>query len=405
MSPRRPAIKTTTPDCASVVRRISGPAADELFFLCRPEGGEGNPVVQAEAAYGAMCELLRRHGAPQDAVVSETLFLRDLAGDRDSILDARRQLLGEAERRPGRAVTTVVGQAPLCDACSLELTGVAIVPRQRRLPSTSEIWSAAPNSSTANFERIRAKLIRVGEQTQVHAVNIVGCGASAFEEAYDMFRRADDLLRQAGIGFRQVVRTWIYLADIDRDYEEFNRARREFFASRGVEIMPASTGVGGIPAVEGRNFSLSLYAINSPQPLDVRLMSTDTLNEAWSYGSDFSRGLRVAEADKTALYVSGTASIDEAGRTVHVGDLRRQVDRMLVNISTLLEAQGASFADVLSGVTYLKHRSDAPLLRAMFEERGFQGFPCALVEAPLCRPDLLCETEAVAALPLPQQTR
>ncbi len=32
-------------------------------------------------------------------------------------------------------------------------------------------------------------------------------------------------------------------------------------------------------------------------------------------------------------------------------------------------------------------------------EHGFEGFPCTLVEAPICRPDLLCETEALAVLP------
>ena len=99
--------------------------------------------------------------------------------------------------------------------------------------------------------------------------------------------------------------------------------------------------------------------------------------------------------------MSGTASIDEAGRTVHVGDFEAQAERMLVNISSLLEAHGASFQDLVSAVAYLKNAGDAPLLRAIFHEHGFVGFPCTLVEAPICRPDLLCETEAVAVLPLP----
>jgi enamine deaminase RidA (YjgF/YER057c/UK114 family) len=130
-------------------------------------------------------------------------------------------------------------------------------------------------------------------------------------------------------------------------------------------------------------------------------MSARTLGEAWLYGSDFSRGLRVVEANKIALYVSGTASVDEAGHTIHVGDLAGQAGRMLTNISVLLEAQGASFRDIVSAVTYLKRRSDAPVLRAIFRDQGFDGFPSVLVEAAICRPDLLCETEAMAALPLP----
>jgi enamine deaminase RidA (YjgF/YER057c/UK114 family) len=72
---------------------------------------------------------------------------------------------------------------------------------------------------------------------------------------------------------------------------------------------------------------------------------------------------------------------------------------MLHNIAALLAGQGATFTDLVSGVVYLKRPGDAPVLRALCRQRGFDGFPCALVEAPLCRPELLCEAEAVAMLP------
>jgi enamine deaminase RidA (YjgF/YER057c/UK114 family) len=112
-------------------------------------------------------------------------------------------------------------------------------------------------------------------------------------------------------------------------------------------------------------------------------MSTPSLNEAWSYGADFSRGLRVVEANKITLHVSGTASIDEAGRTVHVGGFAAQAERMLDNIESLLARQGASFASLVSGVTYLKRPGDAPVLHALYRRRGFAGFPCAIVR-PTC---------------------
>ena len=66
-----------------------------------------------------------------------------------------------------------------------------------------------------------------------------------------MFGLAEDLLRQAGMEFRDVVRTWIHLRDIDRDYADLNRARREFFAARGIDPVPASTGIGGGPVSGG----------------------------------------------------------------------------------------------------------------------------------------------------------
>ena len=51
-----------------------------------------------------------------------------------------------------------------------------------------------------------------------------------------------------------------------------------------------------------------------------------------------------------SLHISGTASIDETGRTAHPGDFDAQVDRMLLNVAALLEGQGAGFGDVVSAI-------------------------------------------------------
>ena len=128
-------------------------------------------------------------------------------------------------------------------------------------------------------------------------------------------------------------------------------------------------------------------------------MSAPTLNEAMLYGSDFVRGMRMVETNKIALHVSGTASIDEAGRTAHPGDFEAQVDRMLVNVAALLEGQGATFGDVISAVTYLKRPTDAGRLRGKLHEAGFEGFPNVMVAASICRPELLCEVEVLAVRP------
>ena len=72
---------------------------------------------------------------------------------------------------------------------------------------------------------------------------------------------------------------------------------------------------------------------------------------------------------------------------------------MLLNITTLLEGQGASFSDVVYAITYVKHPADGERLRQKLRDAGFEGFPNVMVEAPICRPDLLCEIEALAVLP------
>jgi len=391
-------------DRSTLVRRVAGPEADELFFLCRPPCGAMDVAAQAEAVYTAMLEVLGCEGASVAAVASETLFVSDHRRDLEVILDTRRRVLGEGELGPCRPMTAYIEQAPLSEGACLEVSVLAVIPRRRQARPASDIW-CTPACRCEACSRLPARLVHVGDQTQLHAGNIHGCGENAFEEAFAMFCRAEDLLREAGMSFDEVARTWIYLRHMDRGYAEFNRARREFFRSRGIKLKPASTAVGGVPCAAAHDFSMRLYAVKSPEPLDVEVMSAPTLNEAWVYGADFSRGLKIVEANRISLYVSGTASVDEAGRTVHEGDLEAQAERMLVNISALLAAHGASFQNLVSAVAYLKNPSDAPLLRAIFQEHGFDGFPCTLVEAPICRPELLCETEAVAVLPLPEPRR
>jgi enamine deaminase RidA (YjgF/YER057c/UK114 family) len=265
------------------------------------------------------------------------------------------------------------------------------------------LWTAAPCACATPW-RFATRVVRVGVQEYLYAGSVYGLDGSAFDEAFSMLSAAEQVLQRQGLTFQQVVRTWIHLRDIDRDYVEFNRARREFFRRAGVTLHPASTGIGGAPFPPGHNFSMSLYAIKSPTPLEVGLMTTPTLNEAWMYGSDFSRGLKVVEANKVALYVSGTASVDEQGRTAHAGDLAGQADRMLTNISTLLSAQNASFSDVVTAITYLKSPEDAPRLREILRAHGLDSLPNALVKAAVCRSDLLCEMEAIAALPRPESS-
>jgi len=371
--------------------------ADELFIQCRPGEGIRDAARQAQALYEALLATLASEGAGPQAIVSETMFFRRIREHCEVARRARARVVGAAGLGP--VATTFIGQPPLDRRAQLELAAVAVIPRSGGSNATHEARRTSTCSCEACAPGARARVVRLGDQISLHTGNIYGAGEDAFEEAYDMFRVAEGLLADAGMTFGNVVRTWIHVRDIDRDYAALNKARREFFRRCGLERRPASTCVQGAPSPGAHDFSLSLHAATSPQGLHITPIHTPLLNEAWTYGADFSRGLRIAEANKVTLYVSGTASIDEGGRTVHVGDFEAQVDRMLDNIASLLAQQGASFENLASGVAYLKNPYDAPVLRSILRKRGFDGFPCAVVEAPLCRPDLLCETEAVALLP------
>lgn len=386
-------------DCAAVVRRFAGPRADELAVLCRPDG-RSRPAVeeQARAAYGALAAALSAEQGSFRDLAAETLFLRDIRRDLPRVLAARTSVLEHLGQVADAPTPAFIEQAPLGDPALLELAASAVVPRDRNAWSTENVPFRA-SCPCEGCALSGARLTRLGDQISLQTANLYGAGGSAPEQVAAMFHAAQRLLEQCGMSFRDVVRTWIHLRDIDRDYDALNVGRREFFENCGIEQRPASTGVQGSPLPDAHDFSLSFQAIKSDRPADITQMSTPTLNEAWSYGADFARGLRVVENNGVTLHVSGTASIDEAGETVHVGDLERQAERMLDNIETLLAGQGATFDNVMSAVLYLKHPADAPTVTAICNARGFHTFPTPVVHAPLCRPALLCEAELAAKLP------
>jgi len=128
------------------------------------------------------------------------------------------------------------------------------------------------------------------------------------------------------------------------------------------------------------------------------------LNEAYDYRkpSSFSRGLRIDLNGLAILLISGTASIDEDGQTVHVGDFRAQLRRTYDNITGLLAAAGATWKDVVRTTCYLRdmERDYAEFNEgrtAFFDEQGLDPLPASTgIQAILCRPELLIEIEAIA---------
>jgi 2-iminobutanoate/2-iminopropanoate deaminase len=136
------------------------------------------------------------------------------------------------------------------------------------------------------------------------------------------------------------------------------------------------------------------------------------LNEAYSYEkpSSFSRGLRIDLDNLVILLISGTASIDDQGVSVHIGDFDAQLRRTYHNITGLLAAEGATWKDVVRTTCYLRdiERDYAAFNEgrtAFFREQGLDPLPASTgIQAILCRPELLVEIEAIAMfVPKPKE--
>jgi len=141
------------------------------------------------------------------------------------------------------------------------------------------------------------------------------------------------------------------------------------------------------------------------KPIPKKAVSApQVLNEAYGYRkpSSFSRALRLDIKGVTIVLISGTASVDENGKTVHVGDFRAQTWRTYKNITGLLEAEGATWKDVVRTTCYLRdierdYEAFNEIRTQFFEEQGLDPLPASTgIQAILCRPDLLVEIEAIA---------
>ena len=153
-----------------------------------------------------------------------------------------------------------------------------------------------------------------------------------------------------------------------------------------------------------------LEEISKSRAIAKRAICAPTaLNEAGEYGSSFSRGLRIDLGGLTVLLISGTASIDEHGQTVHAGDFRAQCRRTYSNITALLAAEGAAWKDVVRTTCYLRdierdYASFNEERTRFFREQGLDPLPASTgIQAILCRPELLIEMEAIAMLLPPKE--
>jgi 2-iminobutanoate/2-iminopropanoate deaminase len=142
-------------------------------------------------------------------------------------------------------------------------------------------------------------------------------------------------------------------------------------------------------------------------PIEKRAITNlNVLNEAYDYAkpSSFSRGMRIDLNGLAILLISGTASIDEYGQSIHIGDFRAQTRRTFSNITALLEAEGATWRDIVRTTCYLRdiERDYAAFNEErteFYRQQGLDPVPASTgIQAILCRPELLVEIEAIAMI-------
>lgn len=106
------------------------------------------------------------------------------------------------------------------------------------------------------------------------------------------------------------------------------------------------------------------------------------------------------------VYVSGQISIGADGSVIGKGDMRRQCEQVLANVTTVLRASGAGWADVIKMNAYMVGMTDENVaifreVRSRYLEAGKLPASTFIGIARLVQQELLLEVEVIAALSSP----
>ena len=209
---------------------------------------------------------------------------------------------------------------------------------------------------------------------------------------------------------RNLVRTWIYVTNIDVNYQGVVEARNDIFDKEGLTADThyiASTGIGGATPVRHAAVAIDFLTVPNIKEEDKKyLQALEHLNPTHEYGVAFERGTRLtlpthplhpegSQQFKQQFFISGTASIDKNGDVVYEGDIVRQTGRLLENIGALLKDGDATMNAIQYFIIYLRDITDYHTVEILMNQ-FYPQIPHIIVEAKVCRPGWLIEMECIA---------
>ncbi len=272
--------------------------------------------------------------------------------------------------------------------------------------SVLDAWA----SSTAPQEQQHGCVHYVSDGQWLHGCAVVdestlGMQAAAHQAYADLFAVL------AASPCSQLLRVWNYFADINADshgterYRQFNAGRQQAFIDAQRSAFDGSPAACALGTQGGPLRVYFLAGRQAPLPIEnPRQVSAYRYPD--TYGPRAPSFSRAALADvgggRAALFISGTASI-VGHQSMHLGDVRRQTEESLANLSAVREAAlargGFAFpASEMFYTVYVRHGEDLPAVREVFERAVGAGSHAAreaiYLHADICRAELLVEIEA-----------
>lgn len=221
--------------------------------------------------------------------------------------------------------------------------------------------------------------------------------SNSFDQTYGIFKDVQVRLEKFKLTVADnLIRTWLFVNNVDKNYSGVVLARKKFFDENGLTKDThyiASTGIEGTSPRLPAFVTMDALAIDGLQPEQVEYVSALThLNPTHEYGVAFERATVVTYGDRRHFYLSGTASINNSGEVVHLGDVLKQTQRAIENIDALLHSARFTRSDMAYFIVYVRDIADYPVIQDLLSVE-FRDIPFVVVEAAVCRPGWLIEIE------------
>ncbi len=218
------------------------------------------------------------------------------------------------------------------------------------------------------------------------------------ESTQRTLREMETVLHRSGMEFTNMVRTWFFNHRILDWYADFNETRTTFYTQKNIfnGLLPASTGMGG-SNIYGTSILASALAIRPKNDgISIKKIPSPLQDSAAKYGSSFSRAVEIATPHHKQVLVSGTASIDTSGDTVHRNNMDAQIDQTMNVVEAILHSRDMTSTHINRVYAYTKHAKDIPSISRLWKNWKIPNTRVLFCPNDICREDLLFEIEVDA---------
>lgn len=349
---------------------LSRPGIQEFFFTANPSTGGVERMFQ---------DVLQAVKMKQATIVSQDVFA-PLSGARKGM-----DILSGADGAVDWPVTWVQSGhgngSPLAGTLVHALSGAAV----ERVRADGRVIGSV-------YEDDEARYCRLGD------LRAADTSVSRPDQALQTFEMIEAALGGAGMDFSHLVRTWLYLDELLSWYGPFNKVRTEYFGERGVfdRLVPASTGISG-PNPYGAAVIAGALGIE-PKAADYRAVPVPSPLQcpALEYGSSFSRAVEFGTKKCRRMSISGTASIEPGGETVHLDNVDGQIDLTMKVVDAILTSRRMGWDNVVRAIAYVKDNQSTAAVGQYLSSNDLTEVPVVITENHICRDNLLFELELEA---------